>query len=121
LFSDGINFAEGLLVTALGMGVTFAALIALSFMLDLMKILFYKDSSKAPVKVEPQAKVVAPESIAPAAEEENEELVAVITAAVAASLNTSTHNIVVRNIVRLPDATPTWGRAGRIDQMNRMM
>ena len=121
MFSDGINFAEGLLVTALGMGVTFAALIALSFMLDLMKILFYKDPSKAPVKVEPQAKVVAPESIAPAAEEENEELVAVITAAVAASLNTSTHNIVVRNIVRLPDATPTWGRAGRIDQMNRMM
>ncbi|WP_432663072.1 OadG family protein [Wukongibacter baidiensis] len=119
MFGENITFADGLLITALGMGVTFAALIALSFMLDLMKVLFYKEPTKAPVKVEPRPKA-APESPAPA-KEDDEELVAVITAAVAASLNTSTHNIVVRNIVRLPDATPAWGRAGRIDQMNKML
>lgn len=121
MFGENITFADGLLITALGMGVTFAALIALSFMLDLMKLLFYKDPTKAPVKTQTQSKV-ATESPAPApAKEDDEELVAVITAAVAASLNTSTHNIVVRNIVRLPDATPAWGRAGRIDQMNKML
>lgn len=119
LFGENITFADGLLITALGMVVTFAALIVLSFMLDLMKLLFYKEPTKAPVKVETQPKAVT-ESTAPE-KEDGEELVAVITAAVAASLNTSTHNIVVRNIVRLPDSTPAWGRAGRIDQMNKML
>jgi len=52
------------------------------------------------------------------AEENDEELVAVISAAVAVSLNTSIHNIVVTNIVRVNDATPSWGVAGRTDQLN---
>ncbi|RKD20956.1 hypothetical protein BET04_08935 [Caminicella sporogenes] len=57
----------------------------------------------------------------PEVEENDEELVAVITAAIAASLNTSTHNIIVKNIIRIPDTTPVWGKAGRLEQMNRML
>ena len=112
MFGETISIGEGLIVTALGMGVTFVALITLSFLLDLLRILFYKEPQKAPVQVVQQSTAVEE------AEEDNmEELVAVITAAVAASLQTSTHNIVVQNIVRVGDATPTWGRAGRAEQM----
>ena len=45
------------------------------------------------------------------------ELVAVITAAIAVSLNTSTHNIVVKNIRRRQDTTPVWSKFNRIQQL----
>ena len=51
--------------------------------------------------------------------EDSKELIAVITAAIAAGLNTSAQNMVVRRIVRVGDRTPIWGRVGRIEQMNR--
>lgn len=116
MFGETISFGEGLIITALGMGVTFAALIALSFLLDLLRILFYKEPKKEAIKVVEEKPVenavVEEESV------NDEELVAVITAAVAASLQTTTHNIVVRNITRIPDITPAWGKSGRIDVIN---
>lgn len=121
MFGETISFGEGLLITALGMGVTFAALIALSFMLDLLRILFYKDPNKnkaVEVKEEP---AVAQKSESVEEEQEDEELIAVISAAIAASLNTSTHNIIVRNITRVADSSPAWNKAGRLEQMNRML
>lgn len=124
MFGESISFLEGLLVTALGMGVTFAALIALSFMLDLLRILFYKDPNKKVVEVKEKTSAKVQEEKKPVeatAETEDEELIAVITAAVAASLNTTTHNIIVKNIVRVPDTTPAWAKAGRLDQMNQML
>ncbi|MBJ2356564.1 hypothetical protein, partial [Sphaerochaeta sp. S2] len=51
-------------------------------------------------------------------EDEDEELIAVISAVIAASLNTSIHNIVVKNIVRSNDHSPSWAKTGRIEQMN---
>ncbi|KXG73979.1 OadG family protein [Thermotalea metallivorans] len=113
MFGQTISFGEGLLVTALGMGVVFATLIALSYMLDLLRILFYKEP-KAPIQIVEKAPVLEE----PAKKENEEELIAVITAAVAANLQTSTHNIVVRNIVRIGDQSPTWNRLGRMEQMN---
>ena len=41
------------------------------------------------------------------------ELVAVISAAIAASLNRSTHNLVVRSVKRIPAISPAWNRAAR--------
>jgi|CZCB01.1.fsa_nt_gi Tol biopolymer transport system component len=43
----------------------------------------------------------------------NDELVAVITAAIAASLNRSIHSIVVRSIRIIADSSPVWNRAAR--------
>jgi len=115
LFGETISFGEGLIITALGMSVTFVALIALSFLLDLLRILFYKDPSKVPAQVIIAKKV---ESQDDETEENSEELVAIITAAIAASLQTTTHNIVVRNITRVRDVTPVWAKTSRVEQMN---
>jgi hypothetical protein len=52
---------------------------------------------------------------ASAAAEDMDELIAVITAAVAASLNRSTHNIIVRSVKRVPTVSPAWNRAARLD------
>ncbi len=119
--SLGEKMLASLYVTALGMIVTFVALLILWGCIVIMsKMLNIKAKPKKEVevveKIEPK-----PEPATSTAEEEDEELIAVITAAIAASLNTSTHNIIVRNIVRLPDTTPAWSRAGRVEQMNRML
>lgn len=120
---QGMSLGEKLLaslyVTILGMSVTFAALVILWGLVVVMTKLVNKPSPKeaAPKVVATPAPAQNPKPAVEAAQED-EELVAVITAAVAATLQTSTHNILVRNIVRLPDPTPSWGRMGRLEQMN---
>lgn len=45
-------------------------------------------------------------------------LVAVITAAVAAALNRSTHDIVVKSIKHVASHSPVWNRASRQEQIS---
>jgi hypothetical protein len=33
-------------------------------------------------------------------------------------MNTSIHNIVVKNVVRVNDHAPSWAKTGRIEQIN---
>ncbi|HHY82066.1 MAG TPA: hypothetical protein GX505_05220 [Clostridiales bacterium] len=47
--------------------------------------------------------------------QDQDELIAVITAAIAASLNRSTHSVVVRSIRQVPTTSPAWNRAARFD------
>ena len=112
-------------VTILGVFIVVVALVLLYFAINIMERLLREPkkssetvSKEAPVKT-PVSEPVKEESTS-LAEQENEELVAVITAAIAASMETSTHNIVVRNIVRTGDTTPAWGKAGRVEQINQM-
>ena len=46
-----------------------------------------------------------------------EELIAVLTAAVAATLNTSAYNLKIKSFRRVDDRTPAWNQAGRVDIM----
>jgi len=121
----GEKIITSLFVTLLGMGITFVALIAIWGMTVLMSKIIMgienknKIAQAATVETsKPSAAVVsAPVSAASAEPQEDENLIAVLTAAIAASLNTSMHNIVVRNVRQLPDQTPTWSRVGRTEQM----
>lgn len=115
----GEKLMGALIVTVLGMGVTFIVLSILWGAIAVMTRVFKQ--GQQPVKEKPavaQTKVEAQPVVETVEEEDDEELIAVITAAVAASLQTSIHNIYVRNIVRVPDMTPVWGKTGRLDQMN---
>jgi sodium pump decarboxylase gamma subunit len=119
--SLGEKVSASLFVTALGMIITFCALIVLWGLTSFYSGLVQKaEAKKAADAVKTVAPTPAPAAAAPVAqpEQDDEELVAVISAAVASALGTSVHNIVVKNIVRVPDQTPAWGQSGRIDQMN---
>lgn len=119
--SMGEKLFGGIQVALFGIGIVFVALFLLFLIIKVLETFLYQ-AGKAPVTKETD-KVKAPVKVEEDMEEEavdDTQLVAVITAAVAASLHTSTHNIVVRNIVRVPDTTPAWGRLGRIQQVNRM-
>lgn len=117
--TTGEKVYASLFTTALGMLITFCALIVLWGLTAFYSKLVQNAEAK---KCAGEVKTVAPTPSAipvqaAKAEADEEELVAVISAAIAATLGTSVQNIVVRNIVRVPDQTPAWGQSGRVDQM----
>jgi Na+-transporting methylmalonyl-CoA/oxaloacetate decarboxylase gamma subunit len=130
LLSFGERFIISLYVTMLGMGITFTALVSIWGITVLMSkvIVTIENRSKVAAALTTSVSGAAPEPVAQASAtvsagtapstEEDENLIAVLTAAIAASLNTSMHNIVVRNIRTVPDQAPIWTRVGRTEQMS---
>lgn len=117
--STGDKLGMSMVVTLLGMSITFVALVLLWCCISLMsKVLLSKSNDEKPVAKPKPVKAAAAVEAVEANNDEDEELIAVISAAVAASLNTSIHNIIVRNVVQVSDNTPAWGRVGRSEQMN---
>lgn len=110
------NLLFGLGVTAVGMLVVFFGLIVL---IGLIKIMTMLSQSKKPKEKE----VVAPAPVAApapveaeaAASTQDDVLIAVISAAVAAAMGEET-GFVVRRVRRISNA-PTWQRAGRDEQV----
>lgn len=110
-------------VIVLGMGITFVALVLIWWITVLMSKTIQKFEAKTHLtEVKSQSSKVTVSQPIPTLEtlavEDESELVAVITAAIASSLSTSVQSIRVTNIRRIVDATPTWGKSGRNDVMN---
>ncbi len=110
-YTTGERLTKAGLNTLMGMGTVFAVLIFISFLIGLFKYIHeWEEKNKKKDAPAPAAPVPAPAPI----EEEEElvddlELVAVITAAIAASENTSADGLVVRSIKRAP--VSKWKRA----------
>ena len=97
--ANGESLVEVLSVTALGILIVFAALIILMIVLNLMKLFAPSDKSK---KETVQKTVVeAPAAECEAKNEDEDELIAVLTAAIASSLKTSTYNLKIRSYRRV--------------------
>lgn len=109
-----------LFVAALGMSVTFAVLVFLWFCISMFAkvINAAQDAGNKKGEIVEVTSVTQVQSLEEVSQDEDEELIAVISAAIAASMNTSIHNIVVRNIVSVNDNSPSWSKTGRIEQMN---
>lgn len=110
-------------VIVLGMGITFVALVLIWWITVLMSKTIQKFEAKTHLtEVKSQSSKVTVSQPIPTLEalavEDESELVAVITAAIAFSLSTSVQSIRVTNIRRIVDATPTWGKSGRNEVMN---
>lgn len=107
-YTTGENMARAAMNTLMGMGTVFAVLIFISLLISCFKFIsVFENKAKAAAPVAP-----APVAAAPVEEEEladDLELVAVITAAIAASTNSSADDLVVRSIKRVPGAK--WKRA----------
>jgi len=112
--------AYGLIVTLVGMEVVFLVLIGLSYILDVLKLLY--KAGTAEKKTEPVVidSIEEPVEEASSSAEDEGELIAVIGAAVAAFMGNS-RNFAVRSIRRIEDGTPAWAKIGRQEQMlNRL-
>ncbi|MDF2521922.1 MAG: sodium pump decarboxylase subunit gamma [Clostridia bacterium] len=113
----------GLLVTLFGIVIVFLVLVALWGILAMMKSFFGEKGNKTAnqnvIKNEPAPAAVAVAKAEPQ-DAEDDELIAVIMAAISASLG-SQSNLVIKKITRVGDSTPIWGQIGRHEQMlNRL-
>lgn len=115
--AQGNVFADGMVTLILGIGVVFVALIALIIILEIMGKFFENRDKKAAAEkaavisatpVEPEPVVVEPEP------EDDLELIAVITAALAASMGTSAEGLQVKSIRKTNN---TWKMSGRTEQL----
>lgn len=115
LTGKGVQLSEALttggLTTVVGLGIVFLVLLILMLVLCLFRVIFYKDPGKANKKEVP---AVAETPVTEVKEETQDEgeLIAILTAAVAASLNTSTYNLQIKSYRRVKDNRPSWMREG---------
>ena len=100
--------SEGLAVTGVGLTIVFSVLLILMVVLMVMKKIFYKEPAQ---KIETKIVEAAP-APAPVKTTNDEELIAVLTAAIAASLNTSTYNLKIKSFRRIGSSSPLWNKAG---------
>ncbi|MEE4313587.1 MAG: OadG family protein [Desulfofustis sp.] len=105
--SFGDKMLAGLVATVLGMGVTFLALIVLHGVIVLLGRLTDQPAVEQPAETEKE----------PAAGAIGADTVAAITAALALVLRTSPDSLVVREIKRVEDTAPAWGRVGLIERL----
>ncbi len=116
--------STGLMVSGVGMTIVFIVLIILMLVLMIMKVVFAKDEKKQkPKKVkmpkpgkkaeeELEAVLTAASYASSKPSMDEGELIAVLTAAVAASLNTSTYNLKIKSYRRVGSNAPAWNKAG---------
>ena len=103
IYSKGEIAKKAALNTLIGMGSVFAVLILLAFIISLFKyVSVFENRGKAKKDVAEKAAAPAPAPVAPAtpAPTDDLQLIAVITAAIAAAEGTSTDGFVVRSIKR---------------------
>ncbi|SDO80969.1 OadG family protein [Desulforhopalus singaporensis] len=118
-FSD--KMTASVITTILGMGITFAALIILLFIISWTnRILHPKRAVTTSVKKFDQVAPAAPEE-PERPETDDLELVAAITASLALVLKVPPSGIVIKNIQRVEHDTPAWNRAGLVEQMNNRL
>ena len=117
---DKLGFA--FLIMLIGLMIVFFGLIILICLIKLMSIIVGALTGKKKEQASPApAPVVVPKPVAEAAAEEtgleNDELIAVITAALAAFNKDGNKTLVVRSVRRAAAKTPAWAKAGRADQL----
>ncbi len=108
----GDALGTGLKVTGLGLTIVFSVLVILMIVLYLFKVIFYKTPKKTAAPVQAAPAPAPAEEAAVSDEPDDEELIAVLTAAVAASLNTSTYNLKIKSYRRVNNSVPAWNKAG---------
>ncbi|SHD78467.1 OadG family protein [Schnuerera ultunensis] len=110
---------ESLTITIFSMVVVFIVLIAISYLIEILRITTNgKKGKEEPKKAIVEEKAVEKkEQIVSEEKVNDEELVAVIAAAVAASLGTTIPQIKIKTIKRISPTTPLWSEAGRREQI----
>ena len=119
MIGNEVSGMQALTVTVFSMGLVFLTLFAISLILDAFKVQNERDQKIQAKKEEEKKAQEKPEETKPVIEkqkEDEDELIALITAALAASLNTQKDKLIIKNIRQIQD--PTWAQTGRIQNMN---
>ncbi len=114
------KLSQGLPIAIIGYVMVFVVLAILWAVIEIMRIVV---TPKAAKKVEKDAESVKTEEtlsdVIVEDETDESELVAVLTAAVAASLNTSTYNLKIKSFKRIDTKNNVWANASRNDAISK--
>ncbi len=107
-------------VALMGMGITFLVLLLLWLFIGILgKVVGNKQAKPKVTEMKAPVKEQTPENVSTNVQAaDDDELVAVITAAIAASSNNYIHNITVKSIRRVQTVSPAWSAASITDQLN---
>ncbi len=113
------NFSQGLPIAIIGYCMVFVVLSILWGFIELMR--FFLTSKKTDAtNMEEVKQVEAPvQSVIDEEQFDENELVAVLTAAVAASLNTSTYNLRIKSFKKIDTINNAWSNASLNDAINK--
>lgn len=131
MFNEYVTFSEAIIISIFCIVVVFIALYAISYIVDITRFFAVKKQKKEIKKnlgldaSDATSIGIIGSSDGPTEiylsskrkEEDDTELVAVITAAIAAMTGTKASGFAIKNIKRLPDSDTTWSRVGRIELM----
>ncbi len=115
-FTTNQRLWAGLITTILGMGITIVVLIVLQFVTRFFERLSGSEKKPTPA-LKPTPAPAAKKADEKPASQTDDELVPVIAASIAMMLETSAGNIVIRNIKKVEDTSPSRRRAGIAEQM----
>lgn len=114
--------SNGVMTAVVGLAVVFLVLIILMLIIMAMEKIFVQkkpqEETKKVIASKPEPVKINAPTAAKAPEENEEELIAVLTAAVAASLNTSTYNLRIKSYRRIENHSTAWNRAGVRETIN---
>lgn len=104
----------GIQTSVVGLSIVFAVLIILMLVLKLFEKIFYKAPKDNNINKEkiPSKETNIIETAVSCEQTDDEELIAVLTAAIAASLNTSTYNLKIKSYRRMGNGASEWNKAG---------
>lgn len=118
------KLGQGVPIAIIGYVMVFVVLGILWAVIELMRVILSPKSPKtakeAVTAAKVQEKADAPVAEVVETEQMDEgELVAVLTAAVATSLNTSTYNLRIKSFKRIDTKNNAWSNASRNDAINK--
>ncbi len=117
-----VNINEGIVVTIMGMLIVFAVLILLWIILEIMRLIFYRANKKSSNdKAKKDNISIKPMDNKEETKEDEDELIAVLTAAIAASLNQSTYNLKIKSFRRIKQVSSAWNAISRKEQIENKL
>lgn len=109
----GEVLSQGAMTAVVGLSTVFAVLIILMLVIMIMEKIFTgSESSEKQIPAAEAKQITAAKPAAESKTEDDEELIAVLTAAVAASLNTSVYNLRISSYRRTDSNFTSWNKAG---------
>ena len=111
-----VSFGDSLIITLFSMVVVFLTLLIISYLIDLLRVTCNRGNNKKGID---KADTVVENKVAEKAKEDSddEELVAVIAAAIAANLGVSVPDVNIKSIKRANPNTTAWADMGRREQV----
>ena len=109
-----VSFSDSLIITLFSMLIVFIGLVIIALLISGLKFIGNKDNSS--IKKEEEAKVKTKPVADKLLVEDDEELVAVIAAAIAASLGVQVEDFNIKNIKRTNSSDP-WSQAGLTERL----